>query len=1840
MQREDILQPTEITTDLIQSRNNTMAAPGTVDFIAQDIQRKSANKTRMAEDILMEQNTKSNNFSNVFGSQKKKDLTVETPFDQVYAQVGDEFTPRFKNFLRGTDNNERLARQQTTGEKWGNAMQKLGAGIGIAVAGGTVGTVTGLINGIKKGSFNEIYNDDFNIWLDNLDKKMNYTLPNYYTKQEQNMNFGQSLGTANFWANDIIGNIDFTLGAIVSEGIWAAVTGGSSLATTAARWSLRASKLPKLLKGVSSYSKIGKKYIADNALNATTKQAAKQATRAGNIADIANTVRFTYTSAGYEAGVEARHFMKESEENFIHYYETNYGRKPNAKEMSEFKEKNKTAANSLWAGNLALVGGSNLAIFGRMFNLKSPTLKVGGSFKKKFNEKILGLGTTTSTKNGFAKEVIKPTFLQQAVGRTRDFARAPLIEGVWEEGNQSVFGNFANDWVASGYDIEASKTSFDMMGGMYDAYAKTYGTKEGWKEVGIGMIIGLLGGAASGGLNQYGRDKKQQEAIASAVNSELGAQGLTDRLKNKDLYGEAFEETLKQSSVGSILLADRIAATNRLNVANTQEKEAESKGDILGKHLARKKAILASIDLSKSYDRLDEAYDEFKTSLDLVDNKAWAEELGIEETDVEDYKAQVLGEYAELQEEYSANKDFADLIVGRNATTKDLKGKDTVAKAIAYNMTMGTQSMEAAETFLDEINMEFANMVNPERAADAKTALDVKTILETATKENTQAFFKVKKKREELKIEQEALKKEIISVQTKMQRLGSEQTEQKISQQQKLTSLAEQLDNLNTLETTLAEEYNFAFQALQSESPFTDQNGQKQEITADELDKVLELDNTGKITGGTLFEIDKMIAAQEGTNPKRADRLKKLLNEYRKSVYAFKEYNKTIKGISSSEFNPADFATALESKIAGITKREANEFTKEFFANIGNQMAQDTGDLMNTDKNPKEESKVSQAVYESEYEKGDYQKLKKAIERNMNPNEESTKEDLQMFINYPNLKNLIFNLEVRRNAEKKNILKNINDEFITSTPEKNSFIAKREKEIDAKYDNLIENLFSKNVEKEKEVDTLERLIDQTTKENNYVSSYIGENASEAKKNRPTKKQINRLQELVSKLQSTRFFGDTAILEGDPKLLKEQLKEELPLTEKELEELQGLNNRLSNWQVMQGVMVEGVNTTLADLITRVVQLKTTIEKQTKTEQTREDVIKIAEASERNASATRNDVRTIQSLNGVYIKIDKDGSVALSHVNADTLIGKYMNGVSKIQVQKQNSKKKIDVELTDLPKYQKEQGTKFFVTVGEEVIEFSIGQSNRLNFEENTWNSIKDSLSLQFLVEQDIDPQAKAKSYIMGYEVLEDGSVIVAKSDFTAENGMEAMTAEELKNLEKVFLYLDPKDTYNKKLLDKYNKAVNTGNEKEIQEALENLEANVGITLTDNEKFAGFLRAGIDNDSSTDTSIMYLQIRKAAAKALIESQNENLINLETTIPVNFSFSGSPIFNLKKEAGQLEIVNQPIGAKELSKIKDAGYVQEGELFIGGKVVSTNVNKRYLPKSKAKTPIIVFDYNGEMVAFPVNLNSGVVDKTQQLNSILSNPNLTDGQKVNEVNKLLILSEIEPKLFNLNEKDLQGTKMEALQQSLFAVEVLPNLNNWINKDFNLNDLATQATLPIDITNKPFNTPKVVMDVKSATQANPQDFRNSVEDNTLKVLRDIQEYYVETLLSSKGNFIDEIGDGIETAFTEVLDSNDTNEGIFRYIDYQGTNMANNLYMIQARNQTRLKNLLFDTFDLENNSFKKKKLDQIKIIEANLPINFLEDLRSNIIKYEKLNAQRSKLSAQIKNQVKNKQNQSC
>src|SRR5699024_6457830 len=147
---------------------------------------------------------------------------------------------------------------------------------------------------------------------------------------------------------------------------------------------------------LSSLGRAGLKKAAMNDVKATVKDylgsvakkevkdLTRSATRSGRFIEGLNTTRFLMTSAGYEAGVEARHYMHETRDKWLQNFEQTNGRKPTPQEQSQFEDTLTTAANSVFAVNIGLVGASNLATIGRLALGRPISTKVSNNALKRF----------------------------------------------------------------------------------------------------------------------------------------------------------------------------------------------------------------------------------------------------------------------------------------------------------------------------------------------------------------------------------------------------------------------------------------------------------------------------------------------------------------------------------------------------------------------------------------------------------------------------------------------------------------------------------------------------------------------------------------------------------------------------------------------------------------------------------------------------------------------------------------------------------------------------------------------------------------------------------------------------------------------------------------------------------------------------------------------------------------------------------------------------------------------------------------------------------------------------------------------------------------------------------------------------------------------------------------------------------------------------------------------------------------------------------------------------------------------------------------------------------------
>lgn len=464
-----------------------------------------------------------------------------------------------------------------------SAIFKLGAGIGkgVALAGttfldGTLGLLVGGAEAIATQDFSKIWNNEVSNGLQTFNKKMEEWLPNYYTKEEQEQSWLSNLGSINFWADKVIKNIGFTVGAFYSGGI-------------AARGLKTAGKLAQSLGSLSSAMKpiqVLGTAMQTNGIGAKLTGA--------------------LVSAVNEARIEANHTTTDLRE--LQVQQASDAAEQKIKEIEDnpyLTSEQKTAAISEVENNYDLALASiddNLKKAGLTdFLLNVPILALNDfwTFGRLYAQGFQG------AKNVASKNV-KKSFLgraSQAANEAAETAANPLIQNtkkeggkyVWDtiskkkswgqglltglrEGNEEMMQGWASEF-AGNYafysdspdtyyramtDPKALLDTMDTWEAASKAFANTYGNGDRYEEFAIGALTGLLGTPTFG--------KKQN----SSANTYLGrgkvfglSGGLAGQLKADAEMNQLGEAHIQRMS-DAVNKRNQIDRTARVHAAMSQ----------------------------------------------------------------------------------------------------------------------------------------------------------------------------------------------------------------------------------------------------------------------------------------------------------------------------------------------------------------------------------------------------------------------------------------------------------------------------------------------------------------------------------------------------------------------------------------------------------------------------------------------------------------------------------------------------------------------------------------------------------------------------------------------------------------------------------------------------------------------------------------------------------------------------------------------------------------------------------------------------------------------------------------------------------------------------------------------------------------------------------------------------------------------------------------------------------------------------------------------------------------------------------------------------------------------
>lgn len=528
--------------------------------------------------------------------------------DSRYRLSSGTWIPKYESYIPGVDNDTRLSRSQGRTEKW---MRGLGKFVGKAALyglGGVIQPFYGIYAGVSRGNFNAVFDNDFTRWLDDQDKKMDYGLAHYYNREERDMNFLQSMTTTNFWSNDFLSGLAFTAGAMLSSAVYSGA-GLMNLARTGARAGVA---LARIGKAASDTKKAFGVYL----------RAARTGRRIGKGLD---TLAFLGTSTSWEASVEARSMLMEAEENFRQSYRNAYGREVPYEELMKFRADNANAANAVFAANVGILSLSNIAMFGDMFGMD---LGVDKFIKRN----IFGVGAERMD-NGMLR-AITPKKWQKVAGNTFNIIKRPVSEGLYEEGLQGVASKSAEDWVESRYNPMAIRQNIGYMEAIKNGFKETYGSSQGWKEIGIGMIIGsVMGGKTFGGIKEWSQDMSRNKGMVEAYNANAGA--------------------LTTAAVRAI--RGSMALNAQLSGVDTSY---ESDGRIINKDFSD--AVFNRLRYDSEMGMLDDTKENFRTVVESIPNSDIASDMNMTDEQVNEYKADLVNEFNKKVDNFIMANRFAD----------------------------------------------------------------------------------------------------------------------------------------------------------------------------------------------------------------------------------------------------------------------------------------------------------------------------------------------------------------------------------------------------------------------------------------------------------------------------------------------------------------------------------------------------------------------------------------------------------------------------------------------------------------------------------------------------------------------------------------------------------------------------------------------------------------------------------------------------------------------------------------------------------------------------------------------------------------------------------------------------------------------------------------------------------------------------------------------------------------------------------------------------------------------------------------------------------------------------
>lgn len=640
----------------VEDDRNGLSDPNDLNRVMNEI---SSTSSMRGDDIRSASNNLMNQDLNKISS-TGTDVVVDSgvPLYETHIKLSDgSLLPRFeKGYIKGIDNEDYYARRQSEWERHYNAYQKMIAKTGINVIGGLGSIFSDVYNTIRDGGIDFESTNAFTDMLSDWNAKLDNSLPNYIRKEARDYNILESAfkDTGNFM-NMLGEGVSFTAGAIVTALLTKKLTGG--LGSLGARAGQASSLSRDAIGGVKT------------AWGRAMRNAAKSSIKGGNIGKAVDSGITLWNSSAYEAKMEQSMMMAEAEKNYFDRYFNENGHAPSQNEYSAFRKDLAERGRDVFLANMAIVGSSNAMMFGKFLGLGKPLGRVARSaddIAGSINKKLFGYGV--DVKDGVASAV-KPKAWQKGLARAKYITKGAITEGLWEEGAQGVASSAAKSYLDAKFSSDSVNGIPTLLGSIGEGVKHTYGTKEGWSEVGLGMLIGSMFGFL--GSVRPSKRYASFEKMASQYN-ELNS------LSNGLTYS-------------SVNMFDRAVASSRLL-------SIEDNQSILSPET--KRAIRSKMLIEKRMGVLEESSENFKNFIRNTTDEEFASQAEIRQIPklIDEYKRKIIQEYDAMLEDFNMSEDYAESIVSGTPYEGTM-----FSDYIAETMFMGLQSGHDARSFAERI---------------------------------------------------------------------------------------------------------------------------------------------------------------------------------------------------------------------------------------------------------------------------------------------------------------------------------------------------------------------------------------------------------------------------------------------------------------------------------------------------------------------------------------------------------------------------------------------------------------------------------------------------------------------------------------------------------------------------------------------------------------------------------------------------------------------------------------------------------------------------------------------------------------------------------------------------------------------------------------------------------------------------------------------------------------------------------------------------------------------------------------------------------------------------------